>query len=184
MSCREPSSLTFPSVRVVELDAGVVAAARQHFALPADDERLVVEIGDGAQALYPECCDLLVIDAYHDELHVPELASAEFYDAAFLALREPGALVVNFMNDDPKFDAYLQRLERAFGGAVLALPALYDPNILAFAFRGAPPSISWSTLRSRAEKLEARYGLPFGRYVSKLRGMNRCTTEALFVHGP
>jgi len=168
-------------VRVVELDAAVVAAARQHFALPADDERLTVEIGDGAQALYPECCDLLVIDAYHDELHVPELASAEFYDAAFLALREPGALVVNFMNDDPKFNAYLQRLERAFGGAVLALPALYDPNILAFAFRGAPPSIAWSTLRSRAEKLEARYGLPFTRYVSRLRSMNRATSEELLI---
>ena len=168
-------------VRVVELDPGVVAAARQHFALPADDERLTVEIGDGAQALYPECCDLLVIDAYHDELHVPELASAQFYDAAFLALREPGALVVNFMNDDPKFDAYLQRLERAFGGAVLALPALYDPNILAFAFRGAPPSIAWSTLRSRAEKLEARYGLPFTRYVSRLRAMNRANGQELLI---
>jgi spermidine synthase len=168
-------------VRVVELDPAVVAAARQHFALPADDERLVVEIGDGAQALYPECCDLLVIDAYHDELHVPELAAAEFYDAAFLALREPGALVVNFMNDDPKFDTYLQRLERAFGGAVLALPSLYDPNILVFAFRGPPSSIAWSTLRSRAEKLEARYGLPFTRYVSRLRSMNRATSEELLI---
>ena len=168
-------------VRVVELDSEVVTAARTHFSLPEDDERLTVEIGDGAQALYPECCDLLVIDAYHDELHVPELASGEFYDAAFLALREPGALVVNFMNDDPKLDEYLKRLERAFGGAVLAMPALYDPNILAFAFRGAPPSIAWSTLRSRAEKLEARYGLPFTRYVSKLRSMNRCTAEALLI---
>ena len=148
-------------VRVVELDERVLAAARTHFALPADDERLSVEIGDGAQALAPECCDLLVIDAYHDEVHVPALASAEFYDAAFLALREPGALVVNFMDDDPKFDQYLQRLERAFGGAVLAMPALYDPNLLVFAFRGAPPAMAWSTLRSRAERLEARYELPF-----------------------
>jgi spermidine synthase len=172
------------SVRVIELDERVLAAARTHFALPPDDERLSVEIGDGAQALVPECCDLLVVDAYHDEVHVPELAAAEFYDAAFLALREPGVLVVNFMDDDPKFDQYLQRLERAFGGAVLAMPALYDPNIIAFAFRGAPPAIEWATLRRRAEKLEARYGLPFGRYVSKLRGMNRCTAEALLIHGP
>jgi spermidine synthase len=170
-------------VRVVELDPGVVAAARQHFALPPDDERLVVEIGDGAQALYPECCDVLVVDAYHDELHVPELASPEFYDAAFLALRDPGALVINFMNDDPKFDTYLQRLERAFGGAVLAMPALYDPNILVFAFRGVPASIAWSTLRSRAEKLEARYGLPFTRYVSRLRSMNRATAQELQIAG-
>lgn len=168
-------------VRVVELDPGVVAAARQHFALPKDDERLTVEIGDGLHALYPECCDVLVIDAYHDELHVPELAAAEFYDAAFLALREPGALVVNFMNDDKKLDEYLKRLERSFGGAVLALPALYDPNIIAFAFRGAPPSISWSTLRSRAERLEGRYGLPFTRYVSRFRAMNRSDAEELFI---
>jgi spermidine synthase len=170
-------------VRVVELDPAVVAAARTHFSLPPDDERLVVDIGDGAQALYPECCDVLVVDAYHDELHVPELASAEFYDAAFLAVREPGAVVVNFMNDDPKLDEYLQRLERAFGGAVLAVPALYDPNIIAFAFRGAPPSIAWSTLRSRAEKLEARYGLPFTRYVSRLRSMNRATAQELVIAG-
>jgi spermidine synthase len=170
-------------VRVVELDERVIAAARTHFALPADDARLSVEIGDGAQALAPECCDLLVVDAFHDEVHVPQFGTAQFYDAAFLALREPGALVVNFMDDDPKFDHYLQRLERAFGGAVLAMPALYDPNILAFAFRGAPPVIEWATLRRRAEKLEARYGLPFGRYVSKLRGMNRCTGEALVMHG-
>jgi spermidine synthase len=170
-------------VRVVELDPAVVAAARTHFALPPDDERLVVDIGDGAQALYPECCDVLVVDAYHDELHVPELASAQFYDAAFLALREPGAVVVNFMNDDPKLDEYLQRLERAFGGAVLAVPALYDPNIIVLAFRGAPPSIAWSTLRSRAEKLEARYGLPFTRYVSRLRSMNRATAQELLIAG-
>ncbi len=166
-------------VRVVELDPAVVAAARQHFALPPDDERLKVEIGDGAQALYPEGCDLLVVDAYHDELHVPELAAAEFYDAAFLALREPGALVINFMNDDPKLDQYLQRLERAFGGAVLAMPALYDPNILVFAFRGAPASIPWTTLRSRAEKLEARYGLPFTRYVPRFRSMNHSNGKDL-----
>jgi len=171
-------------VRVVELDPAVVSAARQHFSLPPDDDRLTVEIGDGAQALYPECCDVLVVDAYQDELHVPELASPEFYEGAFLALREPGALVINFMNDDPKFDEYLQRLERAFGGAVLALPALYDPNILVFAFRGAPASIAWRTLRARAERLEERYGLPFTRYVSRLRSMNRCTKDELLITVP
>src|SRR2546430_683244 len=166
-------------VRVVEIDPRVLAAARAQFALPPDDERLSVEIGDGAEALTPECCDLLVVDAFEDELHVPKLASGEFYDGAFLALREPGVLVVNFMNDDPKFDLNLQRLERAFGGAVLAMPALYDPNILAFAFRGAPAAIEWSTLRERAQKLEARYELPFTRYASKLRAMNPCTATEL-----
>jgi spermidine synthase len=165
-------------IRAVELDPRVVAIAREQFALPREVE---VEIGDGAEALAPQCCDVLVVDAYHDELHVPKLASAEFYDAAWLALTEPGVLVVNYMDDDSKLDTYLQRLERAFGGSVLAMPALYDPNIVAFAFKGLEKSIPWKTLRDRAEKLEARYGLPFGRYVSKLRHMNRCTPEELIV---
>ncbi len=124
---------------------------------------------------------MLVVDAFEDELHVPRLASAEFYDGAFLALEEPGALVANFMNDDPKFDLTLQRLERAFGGAVLAMHALYDPNVIAFACKGIEEAISWQTLRARAEKLEARCGLPFTRYVSKLRHMNRCTPEELLL---
>ena len=167
-------------VRAVELDPRVVAIAREQFALPREVE---VEIGDGAEALAPQCCDVLVVDAYHDELHVPELASAEFYDAAFLALAEPGVLVVNYMDDDPKLDTHLQRLERAFGGAVLAMPALYDPNILAFALKGVESVISWKTLRERAEKLEARHGLPFTRYVSRLRHMNRCTPQELRING-
>ena len=115
----------------------MVAAARQHFALPPDDARFAVEIGDGAEALAPECCDVLVLDAFEDELHVPRARERRSSTTAPSSpLTEPGALVVNFMNDDPKFDATLQRLERAFGGAVLAMPALYDPNILVFALKG------------------------------------------------
>jgi spermidine synthase len=168
-------------IKVVELDERIVLAAREHFALPPDDSRLKVEVGDGAEALEPECCDVLVVDAFEDELHVPRLASREFYDGAFLALSEPGALVVNFMDDDPKFDLTLERLERAFGGAVLAMPALYDPNILAFALKGLPSGIPWSVLRSRAENLEARLGLPFTRYVSRLRAMNRWSAADLII---
>jgi spermidine synthase len=170
-------------VRVVELDPRVVAAARTHFFLPPDDERLCVEIGDGAQALSPECCDVLVIDAYHDEEHVPELASQEFYDAAWLALSAPGAAVINFMNDDRNFDRYLKRLESSFGGAVLAMPALYDPNIVAFAFKGLPESIEWEVLRERAARLESALGLPFTRYVSRLRSMNRWNARELRLSG-
>jgi len=156
-------------VRVVELDARIVATARSQFALPPDDARLSVEIGDGAEALSPECCDVLMVDAYHDEAHVPKLATAQFYDAAYLALEAKGALVVNYMDDDPLFDRYLQRLEAAFGGAVLMMRALYDPNIIALAFKGLPREPDWDELRRRAGTLEARLGLPFRKYVSRLR---------------
>jgi spermidine synthase len=170
-------------VRVVELDERVIAAARTQFALPPDDARFRVEIGDGAEALAPECCDVLVVDAYHDEEHVPTLASVEFYDAAWLALAEPGAMVVNFMDDDKLLDVYMKRLEAAFGGRVLAMKALYDPNIIAFAFKGIDSRIAWESLRSRAGQLESRLDLPFPRYVSRLRAMNQATQHELHV-GP
>jgi spermidine synthase len=171
------------AVRVVELDPRVVAAARTHFALPPDDARLHVEIGDGAEALSPECCDVLVVDAYHDEVHVPKLATAEFYDAAYLALGEQGVMVVNFMDDDRLLNDYLQRMEAAFGGRVLAMKALYDPNVIAFALKGLDSRIAWDTLRQRAEALESRYELPFPRYVSRLRSMNTVTPQELLI-GP
>ena len=170
-------------VRVVELDPRIVATARTHFALPADGSRLAVEIGDGAEALAPECCDVLVVDAYHDEAHVPELASAEFYDAAFLALEPRGVLAVNFMDDDRRFEQYMRRLESAFGGAVLAMRALYDPNIVAFALKGLPARLEWEELRRRAARLESRLELPFPKYLRRLRSMNRSDGASL-VLGP
>jgi spermidine synthase len=170
-------------VRVVELDPRIVATARTHFALPPDDRRLVVEIGDGAEALAPECCDVLMVDAYHDEAHVPELASAAFYDAAFLALEPRGVLVVNFMDDDPRFDQYMGRLRSAFGGAVIAMRALYDPNIVALAFKGMPASLEWDELNRRAARLESRLELRFSKYVRRLRSMNRCDRRGLILSG-
>ena len=168
-------------VRAVELDPRVVAAAREHFALPPDDARLTVEVGDGAEALAPECCDLLAVDGFDDGEQAAGLASRAFYDAAWLALSEPGVMVLNFMSDDPALDVYLQRVERAFGGAVLCLPALADPNLIVFALKGGPRRISWRTLRERAERLEARFALPFGRYVAALGRMNPHTRDDLII---
>ena len=169
------------SIRVVELDERIVQVSRAQFSLPPDDARLTVEVGDGAHALAPECCDVLVVDAYHDEEHVQELATPEFYDAAYLALAEPGAMVINFMNDDPRFDRYMKRIENSFAGSVVAMRALYDPNISVFALKGVPRRIEWHALRQRAAKLEARLGLPFTRYLPRLRGMNPCTSSELII---
>ena len=168
-------------VRAIELDPRVVAAARAQFCLPPDDARLSVEVGDGRDALAPECCDVLVLDAFDDERHVQALATREFYDAAWLALEERGVMVVNFMDDDPNFEQSLQRLERAFGGAVLTLRALYDPNLIVLALKGMPRAAGWKGLVERARDLERRFGLPFPKYVARLRGMNRATRDALLI---
>jgi spermidine synthase len=173
--------LPWLKTRVVELDPRVVQVARAQFHLPADDARLQVEIGDGAEALAPECCDLLVVDAFADEHPPAALVSQAFFDAAWLALEEPGAMVLNLMNDDPQLDRRIERVERAFGGAALALPALYDPNVIVVALKGAPARLGWDELARRAHALERRFGLSFPRYLPRLRRMNRFDAEALII---
>jgi spermidine synthase len=167
--------------RVIELDDRVIATARALFHVPPDDARLSVVLGDGVEMLEPECCDLLVVDGFEDEDTPAALVSQDFFDAAWCALEEPGVLVMNFMDDDKEFDRRLARLERAFGGAVLCFHALTDPNIVVLALKGAPARIAWEALRGRAEALEARYGLPFGRYVNALRKMNRVDRDGLLI---
>ena len=170
--------------RAVEYDERVIATARALFHVPADDARLRVEHGDGVEALTPECCDLMVVDGFEDEATPSALVSQEFFDAAWYALEEPGILMMNIMDDDKEFDRHLRRLERAFGGAVLAFQSLRDPNIVVMALKGAPLEIPWRELRARARALERAYGLPFPRYVERLRTMNRWTTDELLIVPP
>jgi spermidine synthase len=169
---------------VVEYDERVIATARSLFHVPADDARLTIEHGDGVQALAPECCDLLMVDGFEDEATSPALVSQAFFDAAWCALEEPGALVMNIMDDDRDFDRHLKRMENAFSGAVLAFQSLCDPNIVVIALKGSPPEIEWNVLRARADALEKKYGLPFPRYVERLRTLNRRTADTLLVVPP
>jgi len=169
---------------VVEYDERVIATARALFHVPAADARLTIEHGDGVQALAPECCDLLVVDGFEDESTPSAMVSQAFFDAAWCALEDPGVLVMNVMDDDKNFDRHLRRMENAFGGAVLAFQSLRDPNIVVLALKGQPPAIEWNVLRARADALEKKYGLPFPRYVERLRTMNRWTSDALMVVPP
>lgn len=164
-------------ITAVEVDARVVAVARAQFALPPDGPRLRVEVGDGAQALAPGCCDLLVADAFDDE--APQLAGADFYESAWRALGEQGVLVANLMSDDPELDARLQALDAAFRGSAVCMSAFSDPNLIVFGIKGLPASFDRGELRARAQELQERHGLPFTKYAKALRGMNRRSSPIL-----
>jgi len=72
------------------------------------------------------------------------------------------------------------------GAAVLAAVAAvdllrYSLYILVFALKGVSSTIQWMELRRRAEQLESKLGLPFTRYLSRLRAMNRWTATELII---
>ena len=64
---------------------------------------------------------------------------------------------------------------------MVVLRALYDPNVIAIALKGLPARIEWQKLQARARELEARLGLPFPRYVSRLKGMNSFNATELLI---
>jgi len=170
-------------VEVIEINPQVVAVARRHFHVPADDARLAVKVGDGAICISQpgEAADAIVVDGYDGRSQAAELSSRDFYEACRRRLNDRGVLVVNLWGNDRRFNDYLQRIETAFPAGTLCLPAERPGNIIVFAFRDPAGSPHWDELALKARALEARYGLEFGRFVRSLRKMNRSDSERLYI---
>lgn len=172
-------------VRVLEIDPQVVAIARQCFLVPADDARFEVTVGDGAEymARAGAPADIIMVDGYDAESHVEELATREFYDHCRERLAPGGMLVVNLWGGDRQFNDVLKRIEEAFPGGTLCLPARKPGNVIAFAFRDPQEPLHWDDLGRRATLLEDRYGLEFPQFVAGLRTMNRNDADWLYAAG-
>ena len=168
---------------VVELSPQVIACARQYFHLPADDARLKVLEGDGAAwiAAHPGCCDVILVDGYDGRAQATELCDDAFYAAAAAALDPAGILVVNLWGNDRRFDANLQRIQRAFDGRICCVPAAQRGNVAVLAFRHQPLGTRWSELRARGEALQVRFGVEFPDIVGSMKTLNPYTSVRLMV---
>jgi spermidine synthase len=161
-----------PATRItaVEINARVVALARAQFGLPPDDERLEVVVADGADYVPARtlACDTLLSDAFDDGAAVAALCTQRFYDACYAALRDGGVFVQNFMEDEPRFTAYLERLERSFDGRVLCMPSGDRVNMIVFGLKRDTRRIAIEDLKRDAARLQRRLGLPFTTMVKDL----------------
>jgi len=166
---------------VVEINAKVLAAARSLFHFPADDARLRVEIADGADYVRDraESADVLLVDGFDDGKQAAALCTQAFYDAAYAALRPGGVMAVNFMAEEKKLDAYLQRIEKSFDGQVACLKAADRVNLIAFAFKRHPRELAWAELQKRARQLKANHDLPLDEFIAGLKKLNPHTQAAL-----
>lgn len=164
------SRLPQAKTTVIEINAQVVAAARDYFLLPPDNERLQVIIAEGAAfvAAHPATADVLVVDGFKDGSHVPSLCSQEFYDDAYTALNRSGILVVNLLSREKVTKDCLKRIESSFGCNVARMPAKPHGNLIVFAFKHGFGRSGWEEARSHAKKLEGELALPFPEYVKQL----------------
>lgn len=160
-------------IEAVENDAQVLAL-REAFRVPADDARLLVELGDGAAWLQARAgrYDLLLVDAYDVEGIPPALSTPAFYARCAAALAPGGVMASNLYATDVR--AHVGRMRRAFDGSVCVLDEPGMENKVAFAWRGELPAIDpRATLRSLPWLARRQLAAPVQRLARKLAPAGR-----------
>jgi len=167
----------------LEINPEVAKAARTYFQLPPDDERLHVQVGDGAAFVHghPDSQDVLLVDGYDAQRIVEALASVDFYLACQAMLRPGGVAVFNLWGSDASFPTYFERLGQVFGDALLRLPSERKGNIIVFAFRPPLPEMSLAVLARRARHLNDALRLEMEDFLMRLRNWNPVSGQAFLL---
>jgi spermidine synthase len=163
----------------VELNPQVIAACRQWFRLPANDERLnVVEADAAAWVVDPAhhgSADVLSIDLYDHQAAAPVLDDEAFYRDCHAVLAEGGLLVVNLFGRNASFARSARRIDAAFspgGGQVLMLAPTEEGNTIVVALKdGQRPDDT--VLRERAAQITERCGLKAVRWLGLIGPLPR-----------
>ena len=168
-------------ITVVEIEPAVVAVARQFFRLPPEDDRLRIVIGDGANFVQTSRArfDCILVDGFDRHARVGELDSELFYLAARARLTRSGLLATNLFGSRRGFKASVARLQTAFDGRCLTLPACDGGNVIALAAEGQAVRVPPDTLRERAFALKAASGLDLRATVE--RQLASLTDETLTI---
>jgi len=156
---------------VVEIEPSVLAAARQFFRLPAEDERLSIHIADGAKYMENhagEPYDYILVDGFDRNARAGGLDTLAFYQAARGKLSAQGLLSVNLFGRSKGYKASLGRIIETFDDRTLAFPSCDSGNVVAFAATGEEIALPMEELRERACLLKQDTGLDLLATVSRL----------------
>lgn len=166
---------------VVEIEPGVVAAARQFFKLPEDPRRLRIVIGDGAEfvANSDQTWDLILVDGFDANARAGALDTLPFYQAVRAHLSDDGMMVVNILGRSRGFKASVDRIRSAFEGRALAFPSCDSGNTIAFAATGDPISVALGDLKEQATILKEKTGLNLLPTLARLEQAQTCTGGVL-----
>ncbi|MDX8400711.1 MAG: transferase [Gallionellaceae bacterium] len=157
------------AITVIEINPEVIAL-RNEFAIPADDARFDVLLGDGAQWVTEtnKQPDVLMVDGFDTSGLPAQLSSQRFYDDCFAALAENGIMVVNLWGGYPQYPEYLARIRTSFADNTVIIEADGGVNNIIFAVKGVefpPPS---STIRHHAKLLGLSHPVNFQAKSNKM----------------
>jgi spermidine synthase len=164
----------------VEINPSVIGMCRQWFRLPEDDRRLSVVNDDAARWVadpaHLQTVQVLCVDLYDHDAAAPVLDDEAFYRACRGVLvagdgdgAGGGLMTVNLFGRDASFEASVGRIASVFGAdQVWNLRPTREGNTVVVAGRGvALPDRA--TLATRADNIEARFGLPARKWLRMIR---------------
>ncbi|MDR3212524.1 MAG: spermidine synthase [Azoarcus sp.] len=157
-------------IDVVEIEPEVVAAARQFFYLPREDERFAIHVADGAQYVLTGDAryDYVLVDGYDRKARTGALDALPFHQALRARLSDEGLAAYNLLGQARGHEASVARIVDAFGGRASAFPSCDSGNVIVFAATGTPVSRPVTELRVRATTLRVETGLDIASTVSRL----------------
>ncbi|MDR1062721.1 MAG: spermidine synthase [Azoarcus sp.] len=162
----------YPRARIdiVEIEPEVVAAARQFFCLPPENERFAIHIGDGVQYVLTcdACYDVVFVDGYDGKARTGALDASPFHHAMQARLSGEGLAAYNLLGRARGHAASVARIVDAFDGRATAFPLCDNGNVIVFAAVGAPVTRTITELRKRAATFRAETGLDLASTVSRL----------------
>jgi spermidine synthase len=165
----------------VEIDPEVIDVARLHFKLPPEDERLTIQLDDGAEfiAQTKQRFDLIMVDGFDENARTGMLDTLPFYLNCKARLSGSGLLVTNLLSKRRGARKSIERIEEAFDGRALAFPSCDSGNVVAFAATGAPVDHSMAELKAQARILKAQTDLNLQPTLGRLEHANRCPAGKL-----
>ncbi len=154
---------------IVEINPDVIAL-RNEFAIPADDARFKVLLGDGAAFVQEQRTeyDVLMVDGF-DAAGLPEtLSSQRFYDACYAALPDSGIMVANLWGSDDLYQALLARIALSFEGQYVVVNSDDSPNKIVLAFKNENYLLSSANVKKLVNQLAQSHPLDFHAKSKKL----------------
>ena len=155
-------------VDTVEVDPGVITAAKKYFGI-IETPRIRYLEGDGRVFLNrnPATYDLILVDAFHGGYVPFHLLTKEFYTLIKQRLAQGGAVAFNVHDSTKLFASTLLTLQSVFASVHLYPTRLGETIAVAT----AEPAPDEATLAARATALQEQFGLRF-RLLDQLTARN------------
>jgi len=168
---------------VVEIEPGVVAAARQFFKLPEDSKRVHLIIGDGVEYVLGtnKKFDLILVDGFNEHAHPGALNTLPFYQACRTRLGDEGVMAVNLLGLCRGVLGGFAHILNAFEDRALMFPSCESGNTIAFAAEGDPIDISFDELKASALALKEQTGLNLLPTMTRLAQAKTCLNNRLVL---